>query len=287
MLIKNFIKKTLRRIGLNLGIDNNLAKYTNNILAESFLCEYLKNPKYQNPKNLNRYERQIFSQGGEDGIIEEIFKRIGTTNKYFVELGIGNGLENNTAYLLLNHWSGLWLDRSSKKINLILQKFQSLIEHNKLMVKQAFVTAENIETLLQELNAPKEFDLLSIDIDGNDCWVWQVINKFSPRVVVIEYNASLGPQLEWAMEYNSQNAWDHSLYFGASLKAIEKLGQSKGYKLVGCELTGNNAFFIKENLVGDKFVTPFNTQNHFEPEKNYLLHETPYPRSYKFFENLK
>ena len=155
----------------------------------------------------------------------------------------------------------------------------------KLTIKQAFITKENIQEIFKESNVPIEFDLLSIDIDGNDYWVWQALNQYRPRVVIIEYNSTIGPSIEWIMKYNSEHSWDKTNYFGASLKALELLGQQKGYKLVGCNLAGINAFFVRDDLVEDKFTSPFTSENHFEPMRNYLLKRIGHSTSYKFFEN--
>ena len=119
---------------------------------------------------------------------------------------------------------------------------------------------------------PAEFDLLSIDIDGNDYWVWQAVTHYKPRVVVIEYNALYGPSAPWIMEYNAAHCWDGtSCYHGASLKSLETLGAGKGYRLVGCDITGMNAFFVREDLVKNLFEEPFTSENHYETPKYYGL----------------
>ena len=232
----------------------------------------------RNPKKLCSYcgyEYQVLSQQGEDGIIAEIFNRIGETNKYFVEFGVGDGLENNTASLLFKNWKGYWIEANHESAKSILQNLKGFIEKDKLVIKESFVTAENIEKLFHEAEVPKEFDLLSIDIDGNDYWIWKSIQNYQPRVVVIEYNASWGPSIEWVMEYNPKHRWDGTSYLGASLKSLELIGNEKGYKLVGSN--GVNAFFIRNDLVKNKFLEPFTSENHYEPKK------FPLPRSFKIF----
>jgi len=141
----------------------------NQLKIENFLIENLyKNPKYLSDNYLNKYEFQAFSQNGEDGIIEQIFKRIGTTNKYFVEFGVEDGTETNSTYLLHQQWNGLWIDASKENKLSIEKSFSNLIKENKLRFIQSFITAENIESLFQQAAVPVEFDLLSIDIDSND-----------------------------------------------------------------------------------------------------------------------
>lgn len=262
-MIKNFIKNKLVNLGniLTGSAQNEISRANynlvniKNILIDNYIQKNLfENPKYSNNKKLNKYEFQVYSQNGEDGIIEEIFKRIGTTNKFFVEFGVENGLECNTLFLLLKDWKGCWFDCGKNNIKEIIKKFGFLINKKMLLVKQALITAENIEELFDSLEVPREFDLLSIDIDGNDYWIWNSIKKFMPRVVVIEYNAMFIPPLEFIVKYDANKIYSLKSHFGASLKSMEILGSEKGYKLVGCDFTGTNAFFIREDLVQNKFL---------------------------------
>jgi hypothetical protein len=128
--------------------------------------------------------------------------------------------------------------------------------NHSLGVHQEFITAENIETLFEKYSVPPEFDLLSIDIDGNDYWVWKAIQNFHPRVVIMEYNANKGPNLSVTIPYDPAFRWDGSDYQGASLKALEKLGREKGYTLVATDPCGVNAFFVLAPLVPGNFDPP-------------------------------
>ena len=121
--------------------------------------------------------------------------------------------------------------------------------------------------MLEQAGVRGALDLLSIDLDGNDYWVWESVAAIAPRVVVIEYNATLRPPHRLVMRYNPAHAWDGSNYFGASLKALEVLGERKGYHLIGCSLSGTNAFFVRRELVGDRFLAPFTAENHYEPAR--------------------
>lgn len=192
--------------------------------------------------DLTRYERRIGSQNGEDGILEAIFAVIGTTNKYLVEFGSGNLSECNTVYLARwKGWAGLWMDA---------QYVDPLGR-----VHQECVTAENVQALFQKYQVPSAFDLLSIDIDGNDYWVWNAIVDYHPRVVVIEYNATIPPAESKTIPYDPNYRWDGSTnYFGASLLALTHLGDQKGYTLVGCDASGTNAFFVKQELARGRFL---------------------------------
>lgn len=246
------------------------------MVAEDFINRWMReHSRYQDPKKLNKFERQHYSQNGEDGIIEEIFRRIGTTNKYFVEFGASSdGLENNTASLLYNGWQGFWLEPSEKNVARIKDKYIEMVKQKKLHVEAAFVTAENVEELFLSAEVPAEFDFLSIDIDGNDYWVWKAIEAYRPRALVIEYNAVHGAVQKWVMTYNAGYVWDGSDYYGASLKSLELLAKEKGYALVGCDFTGLNAFFVRKDLVGTLFQDPFTSENHFEPPRYFLTRKT-------------
>jgi tetratricopeptide (TPR) repeat protein len=181
--------------------------------------------------NLDQAEKKVRSQGGEDGVIAAIFETIGMTNRYFVEFGVEYATECNTAYLIEQGWNGLMMDGEG-------------ISHNpSAVVRQEYITAENINDLFPKYQVPAEFDLLSIDIDTNDYWVWQALT-YKPRVVVIEYNASVPPDLRRTIVYDPKVKWSNTDYFGASLRALAELGATKGYELVYCERAGVNAFFV-------------------------------------------
>ena len=228
--------------------------------------------------DINSHEKKIYSQNGEDGILEFIFSKIGTTNKSSVEFGVGNGFECNTVYLLEKKgWSGLMMDYgadqdiqwkgvlkkawSNKNIGfsenikkyvnfskkIIKRKERSI--HYALDIKNERITAENIENLFQKYQVPKNFDLLSIDIDYNDFWVWKAISKFHPRVLVIEFNSSVPPTESKVVPYDPDAQWDGTNYFGASLLALKNLSLEKNYTLLGCDSNGVNAFFCKSDFV--------------------------------------
>ena len=238
----------------------------------------LTRKKYEDPYSLNRFEHEIYSQCGEDGIIDEIFRRIGTTNRYFMEFGAGNGLQNSTAALLLKNWVGAWIEANPRNTEVIREKYASLLMKHRLTLLETFITAENIEELFEKLDAPESFDLLSIDIDGNDYWVWKSITRYRPGVIVCEYNPRFGSDCKWVMKYNPAHSWNGSMYYGASLKSLELLGREMGYKLVACNLAGVNAFFVRDDLVGSHFSPPFTAEFHYEPQRHFLL-KAPAPPS--------
>lgn len=195
--------------------------------------------KNQKVGDINKFEKQIYSQNGEDGILQIIFYKIGTTNKYYVEFGVEDGEECNTRYLKDNFkWHGLWMDA----------------HHEGKLIKKEWVTKDNIEKLFKKYKVPNSFDLLSIDIDGNDYWIWDAIKKYNPRVVVIEYNSMFPPPQRKVVKYDSNFIENGTDYFGASISALNKLAQKKGYRLIGCENRGVNAFFVKEDLIKGNFI---------------------------------
>jgi len=240
-------------------------KKTNQFLATNILEELRKAPHHQKEKSLIPFGHKVYSQNDEDGIIGEIFNRIGCQNKVFVELGVGTGLENNTAALLLQGWSGLWVEASKKSIKTINKGLKSLITRKQLKTQAAFITQENVNALIKKQIKEKEIDLLSIDIDGNDYKVLEKIDCLSPRVIVIEYNAKFPPPITICMPYNKNHIWQGDDNMGASLSFLEKRLSILGFDLVGCNITGTNAFFVRKNLTGDHFLAPYTTENHYQP----------------------
>lgn len=244
-----------------------------------------KNHRHQDPKSLIPYGHKIYSQNDEDGIIREIFNRIGTTNKTFVELGVGDGLENNTLALLFDDWKGLWVEGSSQNVDKIAKGYAKTISGGQLTVIQSMITKENInDTISSQLDC-KEPDLLSIDLDGNDYHVFEAISGIKPRVVVMEYNAKFAPPVSYCMQYDAEHIWDGTDKFGASLSFLEARLREKGYSLVGCNLTGANAFFVRQDLVENKFLEPFTAEKHYEPARYLGCIRSGHPASYATIEN--
>ena len=236
------------------------------------MFDELTEMRLENEKCLERYGFKVYSQNEEDGIIEEIFRRIGTTNKTFVEFGVENGLESNCHYLLFSGWHGLWMDGDTAHVNEIHNIFHPVLKTGQLRCKNCFITKDNINALIAEGGISGDIDLLSIDVDGNDYYVWNAINVVNPRVVIIEYNAKFPPNCDWKMAYNEYHLWDGSDWMGASLKALELLGRKKGYQLVGTNITGSNAFFVKDELAQDKFLEPATAENLYNPMRFRQLH---------------
>lgn len=228
---------------------------------------------------IERYGFKVYSQNDEDGIIEEIFARIGTTNKKFIEFGVQDGVESNGHYLLLKGWSGFWIECDENYYKEITEKFKFVIGSGRLIVAKEFITKDNINKIFIENGQNGEIDLLSIDIDGNDYHIWKAINVVNPRVVVMEYNAKIPPSCEWVMPYCEQHMWDGGDKHGASLLALEKLAQEKGYTLVGTNISGINAFFVRNDCVEQHFCKR-NVRDMYNPPRYYKKFYSGHPSFY-------
>jgi hypothetical protein len=201
-------------------------------------------------RGISRFEFRAHSQNGEDGILLYVFTLIGTSNRRFVEIGVEDGRECNTANLSLNFcWTGLLVDRDAGDV----QRARAFYAERgaDVRVEHCHVTRENVNEILVRNGMTGDIDLLSVDIDGNDYWVWEAVEAVNPRVVIVEYNSTLGWERPIVVEYDPDFArfekHESGFYHGASLAALEKLGNRKGYCLVGCELAGVNAFFVRRD----------------------------------------
>lgn len=248
--------------------------------AKEYWERHLAIEKREDPRKLAAYGFTAYSMADEDGILAEIFRRIGATNRTFIEFGCGDGLENNTTYLLFTGWSGLWLDGSDANMQSVRSNFSSYLASGQLKAQQSFLTTSNINELIGQAGLPRDCDLISIDIDGNDYWLWEALDVVQPRVVVIEYNATFRPPVKIVQKYKADHQWNGSNFFGASLKAIEDLGRRKGYALVGCNSSGINAFLVREDLLGDHFSAPYTAEHHYREAwyDNYVRGYSRHPR---------
>lgn len=222
------------------------------------------------PSSLLRFEQAIHSQNGEDGIIAEIFRRIGVRNRHAIEIGAADGVENCSAALLDQGWSATWIEADPAKA----RRARSDRAHTDLTVIELLVDADSVVAALEQVDAPLEPDLLIVDIDGNDYWVWEVLGRrYRPRVVVIEYNAAVGPMLRWIQRYDPSHSWDETRYHGAGLGAMVSLGRGLGYRLVCCDSWGINAFFVRDEDVHHFRVGPARAQ--FIPQRFQLPNGHP------------
>jgi len=220
-------------------------------------------PRIQDPLRLLSSGYKVYSQNQEDGMIAEVFRRIGVITRRFIEFGVETGLECNSAFLLMQDWSGAWIEGSTENAAAARNNFKDY----PVEVVNTYITVENADAMITRLAGGQELDFLSIDIDTIDYWIWRAVVTVRPRLVVIEYNANWPPHIRKTVAHDPAMFWDGSNYSGASLGALEALGRSKGYSLVGCSLAGANAFFVRDDLVGDKFCAPFTAENHYEPPR--------------------
>lgn len=202
---------------------------------------------------LKAAEFKVFSQFGDDGIIQFIINAVQPAVDKFVEFGVETYEEANTRFLLMhNNWKGLVLDGSKTNIDYI--KSSKTFWWYDLKAAHSFITTENINQILDANGFGGKVGLLSIDIDGNDYWVWQAITVTDADIVVVEYNSLFGVERAITVPYQSDFSrsvahYSH-LYFGVSLLALYDLAQSKGYSFVGCNQAGNNAYFVKNEVLG-------------------------------------
>ena len=198
------------------------------------------------PRDLTLYELSVFSQNGEDGVLQEIFQRIGTTNKFFIEVGASPNESNALLLADISGWQGMIFDASESESEGLATKYSS---SDRVVVVGAFVTTDNVNSLLSGDGVPAAPDLLSLDIDGNDYWVWSALEVVRPRVVVIEYNAHIAPSRMAVQAYDPTTAWDGTSVFGASVSSLRRLASAKGYRLVHSDSSGINLIFVDESTL--------------------------------------
>ena len=246
---------------------NNIIKKLKNFVFKDYskkICDkdkvliansILSNKNLQNSiYDLGDLEFSCFSQWGEDGIINWLISKLPSIPKKFIEFGVENYQESNTRLLLyLNNWEGLVIDSSNDHIKDI--KAQDISWRYQLNAVSAHITKENINSLLKKNKMTSDIGLLSIDIDGNDYYVWRSIDIIKPVIVVVEYNAVLGDIHSITVPYNPDffrtKAHYSNLYFGVSLRALIDLGKDKGYTFIGTNTSGVNAFFIRNDFASE------------------------------------
>lgn len=220
--------------------------------------------RHADPLSLTRAYAQVYSQNGEDGMTAEIFRRIGMRDRFFVEIGIENGLQCNTRLLLEEGWRGVWLEGNEKMAREAQHYFGAFVESGALKILVGTIGPENIESTLDQLEVPARFDYLSLDIDQHTHSVWRAMTR-KARVACIEYNASVPPSLAIEVPFDSTKSWDGSNWYGAGLKALELIGAAKGMRLVGCDIVGVNAFFVTTGETEGRFRAPFTAEVHYQP----------------------
>lgn len=211
--------------------------------------------------SLSEVEFRCYSQNGEDGIIHYVFAMLGTVPRKAVEVCAGNGIECNSANLVVNQgWDALLFDGDAKNIAWGKEFYRTCRDTwcRPPTLVEAWITAENVDALIARNGYTGEVGLLSVDVDGMDYWIWRAIRSVSPRLVVVEFNAIWGPELSVSVPYDPNFRMNFSktpYYTGASLAAFCKLAAEKGYRLIGSNRHGFNAFFLQNDLGKEVFPT--------------------------------
>lgn len=200
------------------------------------------------PEDLTRHELKVFSQNGEDGVIEAILRRIGDGGApSFVEFGIEGGTEGNCVFLAdVLGWPGLFMESDPAAFARLSGKYA---HHAGVRTVNAAVGPGNVAQLIRDAGFPDGPAVLSIDVDGIDYWIWRALDM-RPRLVVVEYNAHLPPGSELVQPLEPPMSWDETDYFGSSLGALRALARRRGYRFVHTDLAGVNAFFVRDDLAG-------------------------------------
>ncbi len=220
-------------------------------LTQGKILAELNRSRSLHPLSLSEFG--VFSQWGEDGILQRLIAELTIEHPTFIEFGVEDFVESNCRFLMMNNnWRGFVIDSSPEKIASLKSadwwwKFD-------LRAESAFITADNVNECLRRSEFDSDLGVLSIDVDGVDYWLWEAINVYAPRILIIEYNALFGCERKITVPYDplfSRRRKHYSeLYYGASLPALAHLGARKGYALVGTTSSGINAFFVRNDLIG-------------------------------------
>lgn len=261
-MIRNWIKYYYRRCYQKLHYET----FKGNLLAAQQLAAI--NSARTGIASLDEVAFQVFSQRGEDGVIQYICSKIAIPDKTFVEFGVENYTEANTRLLLFNNWRGLVMDGSKLNIRFIKKDF--IYWKYDITAVQSFITAANINPLISSYTNNSDIGLLSIDIDGNDYWVWDAITTIQPCIIVCEYNSAFGNtnavSIPYDPSFSKTKAHYSNLYYGASLPALCYLADKKGYDFIGTTSAGVNAFFVRKD-VSAPFIK-YNAQTGFHESAN-------------------
>jgi len=245
-IIVSLLKK-IRRFLTNESLNERVLLNQGKILEELY--------SIKKAENLSEYEWGVFSQWGEDGIIQFLIREVEIQNKTFIEFGVEDFSESNCRYLLISSdWQGFVIDGSDENIRQ-LQNSYFYWRHD-LQSMAAFVDKENINELLKKSDFNRDLGILSVDIDGNDYHILKAINVFEPRIVISEFNPYFGTERAVSVPYDPKfcRTEKHysNLYFGASIRAIEFVLNEKGYTLIGTGMTGSNAYFVRNDLITER-----------------------------------
>jgi predicted O-methyltransferase YrrM len=224
---------------------------------------------------LEHWGRKIYSQSDEDGILGEILRRIGARpdDGILIEFGVENGLQSNTHWLLRQGYTVVWLEYNDRHVKWIRRFFADYLSDGRLQLAHELVARDTVDSRLAALAAGRPVSVLSIDVDGNDYWLWERVEGIRPAVVVVEYNATWPPPLSVVQEHDTEGPKKVKTdYWGASLSALHTLARRKGYQLVGCGIVGVNAFFVRDDLATQQlFPYPWTPDALYHPLRRKLI----------------
>ena len=262
VMIKKLIHLLFKRNYVHNVISNNYVSSNDEVMNETCLLLQAKNnitlnqnkfPTSQSNNRLSDLEFKVFSQFGDDGIINWLINYLDIDTKKFVEFGVTDYSESNTRFLLMNdNWDGLVMDGSKEAVNTIINSHYYW-KHN-LIAKELWVTKDNINEFIYENGFSGEIGLLHIDIDGNDYWIYKELVDVNPVIFIAEYNSvfELNP---WTIPYDPSfyrtSAHFSNLYWGVGIKPIYDLAIGRGYSFIGCNSAGNNAYFVRNDKMKD------------------------------------
>lgn len=246
----NRLRKTATGVSNLTSLQIELEKQS--LLMGQMLTQSVKHKRHV--VNLREVEFKVFSQWGDDGIIQWLVNNLEFPQKTFIEFGVANYRESNTRFLMMNNnWSGLVMDGSEANIAQIIHS--EYFWQYDLQAKAVFITKDNVNSLVKSAGFNEEVGILHIDLDGNDYWIWKELNVVRPIVVILEYNSVFGIDraitVPYAEAFERQSAHYTCLYAGASLRALDDLSKQKGYRFIGSNSAGNNAYFVRQ----DKLTT--------------------------------
>jgi hypothetical protein len=278
--MKEVVRKVARLIGNSISMSYSQNNETNLLAIGAMLS---KQQYLMNSNNINDYEFKIFSQFGDDGIIQYLINNVEIKNEVFIEFGVENYLESNTRFLMMNNnWSGFVMDGSDEAMNSL--KNQDWYWRYCLTHKAVFIDKDNINTLLESTGF-SNIGLLHIDLDGNDYHILNEIDlsKLNPSIIIMEYNSVFGKDRQITVPYDKNfvrtKAHFSNLFWGASLSALNYAARKKGYALVGCNIAGNNAYFVKKDILNEK-IKELSIDNAYKESKYRESRNKDYSLSY-------
>ena len=229
--------------------------------AKTWLLYKLSDPS----RDIRDYNFKVFSQWGDDGIIQYLVRHIAIENRSFIEFGVEDFQESNCRFLMMHdNWSGYVMDGSEK--HMTKTRRQDYYWQHDLTAQAVFITRENINELLDNSGFGDSPGIISIDIDGVDYWVFEEI-RHRPTLFILEYNAVFGADRSITIPYSADffrtEAHHSNLYYGASLSALTNAAEAKGYSLVGCNAAGNNAYYVRNDLLNDNPVEALSVSDAF------------------------